>query len=202
MPPVAAFERAFETHLFEQFSQALSGRLVKPLAVRLHTSYCKNIYAHLPILELTGYDAWYIEVQFATRPGDEIQDLQIVANGIEVIPFEYGSNVSRTAQIKIIPLKRQTNHIFRINHLKVSGRVFSEVLHRLGPNSELPQPLIANFAPGPNIAGCHVVAYDHMLNGSRRFCSCAHPAHVKIFNRATEITHKYSSGSWPEALIA
>ena len=124
VPPVVALERALEAHIFEKFRDGLGDRLVKPPVVRLHTMYFKDKYAALPALTSTGYETWYTEVCFSTRPGDEIKDLQIVADGINLIPIDYGSGVHRKVQTKISPLKRQTNHEFRINHLHVPGQLF------------------------------------------------------------------------------
>ncbi|MES1997943.1 MAG: hypothetical protein V4446_01385 [Pseudomonadota bacterium] len=202
VPPVVALERALEAHIFEKFREGLGDRLVKFPVVRLHTMYFKDKYAALPTLTSTGYETWYTQVHFATRPGDEIKDLQIVANGINLIPIDYGSGVHRKVQTKISPLKRQTNHEFRINHLHVPGRVFQEVLNRLAAEGELQQPLIANFTPGPDIVGYHAVSYDHILTGSQRFCSCARPFHAHMLTKAAELVSQYVPKSWPEVVIA
>jgi len=202
MPPVDALERALEAHIFEQFRDALSDRLIKPPNVRLHAMYFKDRYAALPALTSTGYETWYTEVRFATRPGDKINNLEIVANDINVIPIDYGFGVHRKVQTKISPLKRQVNHEFRINHLRVPGRVFQRVMHQIATDGELQQPLVANFTPGPDIAGCRVVSYDHMLTGLRRFCTCAQPAHSNMLAQAVALAPQCAPGSWPQAVIA
>jgi hypothetical protein len=199
--PVVALERAFEAHIFEQFLHGLADQLIKPPIIRLHTMYFKDKCSDLPSLVLTGYETWYVEVRFSTRLGDEIENLQIIANGIDLIPIDYGSGIHRKTQIKISPLKRQTNHTLRINHLRVHGQVFQEVLNQLATSGKLQQPLIANFLPGPDIVGYRVISYDHMLTGARYFCHCAYPTHVHMLAEATELVSKYAPGSWPELVI-
>lgn len=202
VPPVVALERALEAHIFEQFRESLGDRLVKPPVVRLHTMYFKDKFAALPALSATGYETWYTEIHFATRLGDEIEDLQIVADSIDVIPIDYGFGVHRKVQTKISSLKRQTSHKFRINHLRVHGHVFQKVLDQLATGGELHNPLIANFTPGPDIVGYRVVSYDHMVTGSRRFCICARRAHAHMLTQAAELVPRYAQGSWPEVVVA
>lgn len=198
--PVVALERALEEHIYEQFRESLADQLLKPPVVRLHNMYFKNKYATISGLTSTGYETWYTEVQFATRLGDVIENLQIIADSIEVIPIEYGHGVLRAVQTKISHLKRQTNHKFQINHMRVSGQVFQNVLNLLA-DVGLEQPLIANYEPGPDITGYRLVSYDHMLTGSRSFCCCAQPVHAHMLSNAVELAPQYVSGSWPEQVV-
>ncbi len=199
--PVAALEHALEAHIFEQFREGLGDRLVKPPIVNLHTGYFKDRYATLPALASAGYETWYTEIRFAARPGDVIENLQLVTDGIDAIPIDYGFGVHRSVQTTVSHLKRQTNHKFQINHLRVRGEVFRAVLMQLSSSGSVQQALVANFAPIPDIEGNRIVSYDHMLTGSRFFCSCSSRFHAHVLTQATELAPQYVPGSWPEVVI-
>lgn len=199
--PISALEHAIEDHIFNQFRDGFGERLTKPPVVKLFRNYSKkNRYASLLDLAASGYETSYLEVHLVTRPGDAIKEIRLTTDGIKVLPISYGAGVKIKVVLKVSPLKMQTNHRFRINLLRVSGQVCQDVLNRLSANNQPEQPMIANFAPGPDIAGYSVVSYDHMLTGAKLFCSCARPFHAKIFSQATELIPSYVAGSWPQAI--
>jgi hypothetical protein len=199
--PVISVECALEEHLFERFRDVLGDRLIKPPRVRLHAMYFKERYATLHRLKSTGYETWYPEIHFATSVGIEIGSLQIIPKNIDLVPVDYGFGVCRAHQMKVRPLRRQTNHEFRINHLRIPGSVFQSVIDQVAASHELPQPLVANFSPGPDIAGYHLTSFDHMLTGARLFCACAKRAHISMLSRAKELAPQYAKGSWPQSVI-
>lgn len=201
MPPIMAVERALERQLFEAFRDGFGNRLVKPPTVRFHSMYFKERYSSLAALALTGYETWYTEIDFSTRLGDQVNDLQIVSDGINMLPIDYGYGVRRKSQIKARLFKRQINHNFRINHLQVSGQIFQEVKNQLTIESQLKQPLIANLSPGPDISGYRMVSFDHILTGARLFCRCAKSFHTSIINTATKLVLEYALGSWPQSIL-
>ncbi len=196
--PVMAIERALEAHIFECFQTTLKGRLIKPPRIRLHASYYKNRFANLTSLAKTGYETWYTEVCCSTATGDKIEDLEISSSGIDIVPIDYGFGVSRAVQEKISPLKKQINHTYRINHLHVGKDVFKKIIDTLSSLNALPQPLIANFTPGPDIRGNRTVSYDNIITGSRKFCECARGFHTAMQVHIEEIMPQYVPGSWPE----
>ena len=200
--PVIAVERALEAHIFERFRDELGARLVKPPVVRLHTMYFKERFATLPVLSSSGYETWYTEICFSTLPGDELPQLEIAGDGIEILPVVYGLGVHRDTQTKIRSLKRQTNHEFRISHLRVPGQVFKEVMAQLVTDGELKQPLLANFEPGLGTVGFRTVSFDHMLSGSRLFCRCAQQYHAFILAQSTALVSQYAEGSWPQSVVS
>ncbi|WP_026600851.1 hypothetical protein [Methylomonas sp. 11b] len=200
--PVMAVERALETHLFKQFRDELSGRLVKSPVVLFYPMYFKERYATLHALSSTGYDTWYTNINFATRQGDKIDNLKISSDSITMLPIDYGFGVYRSTQIKTRHLKRQTNHEFRINHLLVTGQVFQEVTNRLISEGDLKQPLVANFTPTREIVGFRTVSFVHMITGSQLFCVCAKPFHMTILSQATSLVPQYVEGSWPQEVVA
>lgn len=105
--PVVAIERALEAHIFQCFQNSLVSRLIKPPRVRLHESYFKERFANLKSLAKSGYETWYTEVCCATATGDKIEGLEVSADGIDLLPIDYGFGVSKTIKEKTSTLKRQ-----------------------------------------------------------------------------------------------
>ncbi|WP_426747462.1 hypothetical protein VZQ01_08305 [Myxococcus faecalis] len=201
---MSAVERALEAYLFERFEERLRERLCKPPVVRL-PEYFQSRFATLPELVDSGYDTWYMEVRFSTLPADVVEAVEIEATGLEVRPISYGFGVERTTQMSVRPLKRQTNHCFRINHLVLPGSLFGKILARLRDDGDHQQPLIANFNPGRLLQGYRSVSFDHMLTGVRVFCSCAKAAHAQMLSEVANLKPRYTDGSWPhqvEELLA
>ena len=201
--PVVAIERALEAHIFQCFQNSLVSRLIKPPRVRLHESYFKERFANLKSLAKSGYETWYTEVCCATATGDKIEGLEVSADGIDLLPIDYGFGVSKTVKEKTSSLKRQINHTYTINHLRLGKGLFEEISDTLlSSKTALPQPLIANFTPGPDIMGNRVVSYDDIVTGARTFCECARGFHTTLHDRATEIMPQYAPGSWPEIVAS
>ena len=176
MTPVLAIERALETHLYQVFSYALSSILIKPPKVKFHSMYFKRRYASLPELLKTGYETWYSEITLATKSVNSFEEIELCSIGIELVPIDYGWGVSRISQLKKKELKKQTNHVLRINHIRVGVEVIQAVLDQL-VDSTLSQPLIANFDPLAGSWNHRIVSFDHMLSGQRILCECARPFH-------------------------
>jgi len=196
--PSRAIWRSLQEHLVDQFRNALGDRLIKPPLIK---GGGMGSYATLPDLASKGCESWYIEITCATRIGDVIEELQIVSEGIDVIPIDYGYGVLRKLDVKTTHLKRQINHRVRINHLRIKGSVFQEILDSLKECGDLNQPLIPNFSPAPLIEGYRVVAYDHMITGLRYFCSCAQSVHKNMLRQAIGLAPNYEPQSWPHILI-
>lgn len=202
MTPVKAIERALETHILDCFQNALEGKLVKPPRVRLHSMYFDARFSSIAALSQTGYETWYTEVCCSTANGDEIDNIELSARDIEIVPIHYGGGISKTIKTKISPLKKQINHTYTINNLRVDKKVFQKIFRTLSSASALPQPLMANFKPNPDIMGNRTVSYDDIITGSRKFCSCARSFHEAMRNHAIEIMPQYTKGSWPEKVVS
>lgn len=158
-------------------------------------------------LAKNGTKYWYLELRFSTRPEDAIEEVVIEPFGVILEPIDYGWGVKRAYQLKTKKLKTQTNHILRLNTVLIEPRVFQRVLDRM-QGQPLEQPYAANPRPGPRSSGFELglkgfefVAFDHIIDGSRLFCSCARPVHEKMVASAKEIVSKYVDGSWPQQVI-
>lgn len=176
MTPVLAIERALEAHLRQCFMESFSDILIKPPAVRFHSSYFKQRFASLPTLLSVGYDTWYPEITIATKPEDSFEDVSFASSGIELLPIMYGGGVSRVFRLKVKKLKRQINHTITINHIRL-GTDFIQAIQNALSHATLLQPLIANFGPEVVSWWHRAVTFDHMLTGERFLCSCSMPYH-------------------------
>ena len=200
--PAGAINRALHAHLYERFSSALADRLIKPLKIRPEPGPSSGSPATLPALSKSGCEYWYIEVGFVTHLEAVIDELQVIGDDLlQVIPINYGFGIHRAVQLKTVKKKRQSNQVLRINHLHVSGALFQAVRDSLVDVSRI-QSLLANFWPGPDIVGFHLVSYDHMLTGARTFCSCARAVHQHMLAAANELAPNYVENSWPQQIIA
>ena len=126
--PVEAIERLLSLHLMRTIKSELGARLIKEPTPRIYPGYSKNRWAVLPDLAAVGYQTWYPELRFATKPADAIQKLEVHPSGFQLEPINYGFGVSRTFDLKIKALKTQTNHVLRLNHLKIAENVFEQTL--------------------------------------------------------------------------
>lgn len=198
--PAAAIARALQNQLFDRVSTEFGGRLCKPPVIRpdLHPGKCAA--ATLPQLARKGWDVWYPEVRFSTSPGDVVEDVLVHATGIELIPIDYGRGVHQSFLLRAKALKRQVNHVLRINHVRVPGQFFDRVLAVVDGAGRIEQPLLANFKPGPDISGYRVVSYDNMITGARAFCSCSRALHQDLLKRCRDKLPSYVPGSWPHEL--
>ncbi len=206
--PVDAIERLLSLHLARSLKTALGARLTKEPTPRIHAGYAKNRWATLFELAADGYETWYPELRFSTKPSDVVEKIDIEPAGFLLEPIDYGFGVTRTFNFKIKPLKTQTNHILKLNHLKMSKNVFDRTLKLIATDYPLEQPYLANPDPQLSESGREVVvarnefvSFDHIINGSRMFCDCARPAHDKIRASAVDIASQYVPNSWPHQVI-
>lgn len=200
--PTGAIARALHAHLFERVSAELGDRLIKPPVIRPDPGSAAGNPTALPALARTGYELWYAEVRFSTLPDAAVQAIDVRSDPLlEVLPIHYGQGVMRESQFKVSQLKRQTNHVLTLNHLRVPGALFQRVLDGIDRDA-IQQPLLANFCPGPDIEGFRAVSFDHVLTGERTFCSCAKAAHLRMLADARGRAGGYVPGSWPHRHIA
>jgi len=206
--PVDAVERLLSQHLTAGLKIALGSRAIKEPIARIHAGYSKNRWAVLPDLADGGYETWYPELQFSTKLADRVDVAELESVGLELEPIDYGFGVSRTHEFKVKALKTQNNHVLRLNHIKIAGRLFAEVKRALELNSPLTQPYLANPAPGLKehghemvVARDELVSFDHIVDGTRMFCDCARPMHDKMRLSALGVVNQYVSNSWPHGLI-
>lgn len=179
MTPVLAIERALEAHLHDQFKAALANVLVKPPRVKFHSMYFKQRYASLPALLGSGYETWYPEITLSTSLADAFDEVKVAAESLDLLPIVYGGGVSRVHQLKRKDLKRQSNHVVRINHIKLGSDVIHAVLTRL-EQSPPSQPLISNLDPLSSSWGLRIVSFDHMLTAERFVCDCSKAFHESV----------------------
>ncbi|CAM3893351.1 hypothetical protein CCOS865_02243 [Pseudomonas reidholzensis] len=179
MTPVLAIERALEAHLHEQFKAAFAHVLVKPPKVKFHSMYFKQRYASLPALLGSGYETWYPEITLSTGLADAFDQIELSSESLGLLPISYGGGVSRVHQLKRKDLKRQSNHVIRINHIKLGSDVIRAVLTRL-EQSPPSQPLISNLDPLSSSWGLRIVSFDHMLTGERFVCDCSKAFHESV----------------------
>jgi len=206
--PVDATERLLSLHLSRSLTAALGTRLIKEPVARIFAGYSKNQWATLFELATVGYETWYPEIRFSTKPSDVVEKIEIEPAGFILEPIDYGFGVQRTYNFKINSLKTQTNHTLRLNHLKIGKRAFARTLTLTETEYPLEQPYLAN--PNPQlkeygrevvIARKEFVSFDHILNGQRVFCDCARTAHDKIRSSAVEVADQYVPDSWPHQVI-
>jgi hypothetical protein len=50
----------------------------------------------LPDLAAGGYETWYPELRFSTKPSDEGKSIEIEPSGFSLEPNDYGYDVTRT----------------------------------------------------------------------------------------------------------
>ena len=198
---VGITERVFAEQLAQQANDQLASRLVKPATAIVHDSYFKHPFATLAALAETGYFTWYPEVRFATKPDNSIDDVQVDALGMVLGSITMdGQDLWHRLFVK--RLKKQTNHVLRLNKVEIPAAVFQLPLQRLATLGHLPQPFIANLSVGPGLAGYRLVSFDHVLTGERFFCECARLAHSRMLESARARAPGYVAGSWPFQLIA
>jgi hypothetical protein len=70
----------------------------------------------LPDLAAGGYETWYPELRFSTKPSDEVKTIEIEPSGFSLEPIDYGYGVTRTCDFKIKAL-----NMLKLNHLKIGG---------------------------------------------------------------------------------
>lgn len=190
--PVDAVEELLTQTLIQNIRDAESVRLHKPPSVKLHSMYHKNRCASLADLARGGYETWYVELKFATAAEAAVESFEVDGMGLALQPITYGPAGLMTHRLWSKKLKTQTNHILRLNHLRVPPDIFARTIAAVEKMSPLEQPLIANPRPGPrpagfemDVEGFELVSFDHVVSGKRHFCACARLAHEKIKNNGS-----------------
>lgn len=206
--PVDAVEQLLTEMLINSLSGSPSVQLLKPPSVRLHPMYFADRCATLSHLARHGYATWYVDLVFSTALESAVDSVDVVATGLELKPISYGLE-SHSYRLTTKRLKKQANHVLRLNHLVVSSAIFADTLHALEFLPPLEQPYVANPRPGPRshgfehgIADFEFVSFDHMVTGKRRFCSCSRVANEKMLATARGMTGNYSAGSWPHQVVS
>jgi len=204
--PIEALEQLLSQRLTHGLKKALGNRFIKEPIARVLPYYVKNAWAVLSDLEVGGYETWYTELKFSTRPEDCFKSVDVKPSGFLLDPIDYGSGILRYHDFKVKPLKTQTNHVLRLNHLKLSGELFLLVRRLVESEFPLTQPYLANPAPyfrerGNNSARKELVAFDHITDGKRLYCSCAKAAHDQIRAEAQKEAPQFVADSWPHKYI-
>lgn len=205
--PVDVVERAISELLTDSLKKEPPCQFRISPKMHIFPHYNKNRCPTLPDLVRSGYKTWYSEIRFSADHEASFPDLQIEARGITLDDIAFGRGVRRAFQLKSKKLKTRTNHILRLNTLRIEGRIFSRVLDKLC-NVTLEQPYIANPNAWLNDYGdtnftpvFKFVSFDHMLTGQRTYCECAKPAYDLIYKRAIEEVPSFAPNSWPHQVI-
>ncbi len=103
--PVDAIERLLSLHLARSLKTALGARLIKEPTPRIYAGYSKNRWATLFELAADGYETWYPELRFSTKPSDVVETIDIEPAGFLLEPIDYGFGVPRTYNFKIKTLR-------------------------------------------------------------------------------------------------
>jgi len=204
--PLAATSRLFDGALLRSIGDTLGGRLIK------HPSTVEGIqwsgwYDTLADLAETGAEVWHPELRFSTRLADAIDEAEVLSTGISLKPMEFASGVMRRFQLKTQRLKTQANHELRLFNVAFPSPLFRKTLELLNSGPGLVQPYIANPQPHgfrhryANVNGYLTVAFDHVIDGTRLFCSCARKAHYLMRADATAIMTSYLPDSWPHRTV-
>jgi hypothetical protein len=159
-------------------------------------------------LARVGYATWYVDVVFSTALETALDNIDVVATGLELKSISYGLE-SYSYRLTTKRLKRQVNHVLRLKHVVIPTAIFADTLRAVEFLLPLEQPYVANPRPGPRsqgfehgIADFEFVSFDHMVTGKRRFCSCSQVANDKMLATARGMTGNYSAGSWPHQVVS
>jgi hypothetical protein len=189
MCPENAITQILTRYLSISANLYLSSRLKKPPIIYLSDSYTQNNVLTLPELASNGFTAWYPEIRFSTNPSDKLDGLTPELIGaISLGPFvPYFGNPNRY-KLSVKPLKTQINHVLNFQNFVIDGELFARVKSYLENAAPLKNPYMANPFPkfGNEILFHKVAVFDHVLDGSRVFCSCAKEAHQKMITDAKE----------------
>ena len=211
--PVMASERFFEAALQRAASEAFGERLIKAPGVRLYPQGIlqkgSNFYLSLPRLREDGLTLWYPEVSFATSLDDGVSAVNIAAEGVRLVPLNYGQGISRTHTLVIKTLKRQINYKLRLLQVELPKQLWADLQSKL-KNRDLPQPWIAHprpvaaegsHSPAHDVEGYRLVAFDHMVTGERVFCECSRHAHRKMAENLAPMVPSYTRDAWPSLIL-
>lgn len=204
--PIDAIERLICQYLILSVKGDTCVFLKFPV-VHVFATYNANRCPTLPELVEHGYKTWYTEIRFVTNHVITSGDVKLEVSGIILDEVDFGWGVKRAYELKSKKLKTQTNQILKINTLRIESRVFQRVLSRLS-GIAIDQPLIPNpaswirgYGRNPRPLLFNLVSFNHVVTGTRFYCSCAKPAHEKILRRAASEAPHYAPHSWPHEVI-
>ena len=200
---VDTVERLIGEHLEDSASKALTDRLIKAPRAIVYDRYFGNRFENLSNLRQEGYTTWYPELRFATSRSHYPTISKIAVVGFELGYIRYGGGIERQFRHTTKELKTQVNHVVRLNKLTIPAETFSIASHLVEQSNEVAQPYIANLAAGQDqTEGFSVVSFDHVVTGSRSFCSCHRIAHRAMILEANERTPSFAPGSWPHRVVS
>lgn len=205
--PVDAIEQMLTDALVKSIAECPLLKPHRTPTVDIHPNYNADRCVTLAHLAGVGYATWYVELKFATTTDNELPRLEVDPLGIELVPLNYGRE-SHAFRFTSKKLKKQTNHLLRLNQVKLPSTVFSSTLRALREMPALEQPYLANPRPGPRsngfnhgLKGYEFVSFDHIATGDRHFCSCAKSAHEKMAAAAAAMAPGYATDGWPHQVV-
>lgn len=204
MRPENAITQILAHYMTISIKSYLGARLIKPPNIFLSEGYRQNSVLTLPELACNGYTIWYPEIRFSTNPSDKLDGITPKLIGAislgPLVPY-YGNPNGYKLYFK--PLKTQTNHVLSFQNFVIDRELFVRVKSHLENAAPLANPYIANPFPrfGKEILFYKVAVFDHVLDGSRVFCSCAKEAHHQMIADAKVRQSNYTLGSWPHQVI-
>ena len=204
---VDAIEKFLEEWLEESIAQAFGEWMIKAPRALVHPNYYIHRFQNLARLGREGYLTWYPEVRFWTKKMDVATVTHVDASGFVLGAIQYGFGVERQYVYKRKELKTQVNHTLRLNKLTLPARLFRRTLSLVGQRTQITQPYIAKLTVGcenfvdDRIEGYRAVAFDHLLTGERRYCSCHADAHAAMVSKAQAKAPEYAEYGWPHRLI-
>lgn len=185
--------------------EALAEILVKPPEIYFRDTESRR-FVTLHGLAKTGLSVRYPEIRFSTKPEHALDDMEIEAAGFTLESMDYGVGTKGTHKFTAKASKTQVNHVLLLNNVVIPAEIFAGALKVIKASGSPSQPYLAN--PRPNdferldsFVGFRTVAFDHLLDGSRIFCSCARTAHEKMRESALREISGYSHNSWPHRLL-
>ena len=205
---VDTIERIIVEHLEDSVTEALKDHLKKAPRAIVYPSYYRNRFENLSNLRQQGYSTWWPQVSFATKKSDTTVISGINASGFDLGYIKYGGGIERQHEYKVKELKTQVNHTIRLNNLIIPAETFCYASRLIEQSSKIEQPYIANLTVGFNnfvddrIEGFRVVSFDHVITGSRSFCSCHDMAHTAMLLDAQGRAPSYGVGAWPHRVIS
>ena len=203
---VDAIERLIVDHLEQSIASAPGLRLTTAPRAVVHSMYYIDRFANLGSLQQTGYATWYTEVRFAIQKGDPLIS-DVTTSGFVHGYDRYGGGSEKAIRHNRRELKTQINYTLRLNKLLLPGNIFRHTSKLIATNATIEQPLIANLTVGcerfidDRIPGFRVVAFDHVVTGERRFCSCHNSAHAAMMLDARQRAPSYVRDAWPHRVI-
>jgi hypothetical protein len=205
---IDAVEQLLVEHLEDSVIKALGHRLVKAPRAKVHLNYYPNRFENLFNLQRNGYSTWYPEVNFVTGKSDALTVSEVTASGVKLGYITYGGGVELAYKYKKKELKTQVNHTVCLNKVRIPAFIFSQARQFMGNEYEIEQPYIANLTVGFNnfvddrIQGFRVVSFDHVITGTRVFCTCHQTAHASMLQDARQIVPRAVPGAWPHRVVA